>query len=104
MTHLEAIEFVANHNVQVRMIGKGMFELDGFYKSGDARVILGENGQDTRIETRYGRVNTVPATLDLVDALIELNDEWYEDSKDRFAGWEDPDRNWAYVKKIYQAM
>jgi hypothetical protein len=100
MTHFQALEFIASRGVTTRMTGKDHFELDGFYKSGDALVVLGDT--ETVIKTRYNRVDVVPKDSDLVEALIELNDEWHEHSKDRFEGWKAVDPAWQRVREDYQ--
>jgi len=62
--------------------------LDGFYKSGEARLVLAD-GQLVA-KTRYDRVTPIEDYRD----ILELNLYWWEYSQDRLSDWSIPREPW----------
>lgn len=94
-TVLEYAEEMVNLGVDVKLTlgAYGLVEaqfIDGFYKS-DGMTRLEQRGNSVRLSTRYDNEVEVNSVVDIVKA----SKEWYEFSKDRFAGWSKPAIAWA---------
>ena len=87
------IEELLKKGVPVEMIhnkdtDKTEFVLDGFYKSGEIRLI--EKEEKLYAHARYNEVTEINSLFDLVN----LNYDWWKYSEDRFDGWINPDPTW----------
>ncbi len=65
-----------------------IYAISGFYKSGTAKLWL-ENDQ-IYAKTRYDTITEI----DSFEDLLRLNFKWWEQSRDRFEGWKNPDSAW----------
>lgn len=68
---------------------KDGFVVDGFYKSGTIEVKQ-NIGNGWEAFARYGSVDPIRDTIDVVG----INYHWWQQSKDRFDGWSQPDSRW----------
>lgn len=66
------------------------YKIQGFYKSGDA-VLVPKAGGRLLAKTRYQTEDDI----DDFRELVALNYQWWQRSKDRADGWENPAEPWA---------
>jgi hypothetical protein len=100
MNGINALAFIATRGVEVTLLSETEFYVGGFYKSGGVEV----NTDTQQITARYGEVTTIPENSNLLEQLIDLNEIWYERSRERYHGWAEMDEAWVQVKKDYAAM
>lgn len=72
--------------------GEIAYNLNGFYKSGD--VLLFEDSTYIYAQARYAEITVLNDGQNPFDALVGLNYEWWQKSKDRYDGWKIPDSRW----------
>lgn len=94
MVYIKSLSRLAQLGVGIQMGRWDIFYIDGFYKSGHVTVRLSERKICARYQTEYQFDDWRP----LEEQLLSINLEWYEDGKDRFAGWAEIDENWQRVK------
>lgn len=84
-----------NISVELELYGnKIAYKVSGFYKS-DTVLLVPEEESITCI-ARYAEEDNVYN----IEDLLYINKKWWERSKDRYAGWINPDSNWVnlYIK------
>lgn len=72
--------------------------LDGFYKS--CTVRLYEEMDSLWAQSRYDNV----VSIECVEDIVMLNYYWWQKSKDKFNGWENPDYRWLELLKKYDLV
>lgn len=95
---LAVVAMLAHQGIQTTISSDGTsiratFE-DGFYKS-DGCAYLDVRDQELYLNARYGESTKISSMAD----IVQCSQKWYEQSKDRFSGWESPPENWA---KLYE--
>lgn len=71
-------------------VSKGQIKLDGFYKSGSVLLKIDHLG-NLIAESRYSQVDKIESFRD----LVQLNYDWWENSRKRYDGWKVPDSAWC---------
>jgi hypothetical protein len=67
------------------------FRLDGFYKSGD--ILLYEKDNHLFALARYDEITELDDENPF-NSLVWLNFDWWDKSKDRYEGWNNPNSKW----------
>ena len=70
--------------------GELAYELQGFYKSGDVKLFQ-KDGSIFAL-TRYDELTEL--SEEPFHSLISLNYNWWQRSKNRWNGWENPEEKW----------
>lgn len=78
--------------IEMNMVdGKINYSIQGFYKSGECVLIEDDESEGNFIaHTRYGRETYVYC----FNELVQLNYEWWGESKERLDGWAVPAEPW----------
>lgn len=76
------------------------YVVNGFYKSGEIRLIDDKNNGSL---SSYGRYNEIRVIFELRD-IVELNYDWWQYSKDRFDGWKNPDGKWIPLLEKFELI
>lgn len=83
------IEELVEAGIDVFLQKGGKFYIEGFYKSGSITIEW-----DTSQWVACARYNEV-TRIDTLQDLVELNYDWWQRSKDRCEGWEQPNDKWV---------
>jgi hypothetical protein len=76
---------------------KDSFIVDGFYKSGSVEITcFGESNWCA--VARYQQKTDIEDIKD----IVALNYEWWQNSKERFEGWSQPDSRWVDLLLKYE--
>ena len=97
----EFIKDVVGAGVEVTLLPDG-FRVHGFYKSVKVDIKREETGDSCEpfrwiATSRYGERTAIQVTLD----LVSLNYEWWERSRSRLDGGENPTDAWAALLEEY---
>jgi hypothetical protein len=82
------IKELLDRHIPIIVTSEG-FTIEGFYKSNCILLQLSDNDTFIAID-RYGE----STDIDNFDDLVRLNYKWWHESKDRFEGWQYPDKKW----------
>jgi hypothetical protein len=88
-TVFEQLGLLAERGVRVEMLGRFEFKVYGFYKSDSVTV----HTVNQTLTARYNEVDEFMVE-DLTSALVTLNHQWWERSRERYDGWAEPDAAW----------
>lgn len=83
------IEELVEAGISVTLQKGNKFRLEGFYKSGEVTIEQREGGW-----VACARYNEVTG-IDTLQDLVNLNYKWWQYSKDRYEGWQQPESLWA---------
>jgi hypothetical protein len=83
--------FIFN-GVSLLETGELAYELTGFYKS--SGIKLYEDSTYIYALARYGEITILNDGENPFDALVYLNYEWWNKSKNKFEGWVNPEEKW----------
>jgi hypothetical protein len=86
----EFIEQLLEAGIEVGLTREG-FTVDGFYKSGEVRIVPSTVEGSWICHQRYNKTDTVENLHDIVG----INHHWWLHSKERSEFWEQPDLVWA---------
>jgi hypothetical protein len=89
------IEELLENNIPFSMETKNEYILNGFYKSGEVRLI--ETDGKLIAHARYNEQTAIEKLSD----LVALNYDWWLNSRDRFDGWKSPESIWIPLLEKY---
>jgi hypothetical protein len=80
---------LAKLGIEVCVVSENCFTVGGFYKSGTVEVDI----KYDQITARYQEINDFSDDLEYM--LTRVNYEWWQKSKNRYEGWENPSEQWV---------
>ena len=96
--YLKSLGFLADCGVMIQMISYGKYDVYGFYKCNKLTVDL----TNKTISSRYGKFDEIVDFMPLEEQLLYINIEWWEQSKERWSGWDKMSPAWKEVEKLIE--
>lgn len=84
----EWVEQAAERSIRVILTVEG-FEVEGFYKLGNLRVVMDEKGLTHAIDKK-----DVKKRIENLDDLVRMNFEAWKSSREKRVQWQNPGREW----------